>query len=95
MLMMTKKTPGEAAFPLALLTPGEKGCITQLRGCDAVRTGSKGAESAQRLEEMGLRIGKNVEMLSGGTGPVLLRVEESRIALARGLAMKVMVRRQS
>lgn len=46
-----------------------------------------------RLEDMGLRVGKNVEMLSNGTGPVLLRIDESRIAIARGIAMKILVRR--
>lgn len=46
-----------------------------------------------RLEDMGLRVGKNVEMLSNGSGPILLRVDESRIAIARGIAMKILVRR--
>jgi ferrous iron transport protein A len=41
---------------------------------------------------MGLRVGKTVEMLNNAGGPVLLRVDESRIAIARGLAMKIMVR---
>jgi ferrous iron transport protein A len=42
---------------------------------------------------MGLRIGKTVEMLKSGGGPVLLRVDESRIAIGRGLAMKIMVQK--
>jgi ferrous iron transport protein A len=42
---------------------------------------------------MGIRIGKGVEMLNNGSGPVLLRVDESRIAIARGMVMKIMVRR--
>lgn len=46
-----------------------------------------------RLEDMGLRVGKSVEMLNNGSGPVLLRVDESRIAIARGMAMKIVVRR--
>jgi ferrous iron transport protein A len=41
---------------------------------------------------MGLRIGKTVEMLTNAGGPVLLKVDESRIAVDRGLAMKIMVR---
>jgi ferrous iron transport protein A len=94
MLMATEKTQKEAMFPLALLSPGEKGCIAQLRGGAEMFAESKGVEGAQRLEELGLRIGKSVEMLRSGAGPILLRVEESRIALARGLAMKIMVRRQ-
>jgi ferrous iron transport protein A len=46
-----------------------------------------------RLEDMGIRIGKSVEMLNNGSGPALLRVDESRIAIARGMAMKIMIRR--
>lgn len=47
---------------------------------------------ATRLESMGLRNGKKIEMLTNqGVGPLLLKVDESRIALGRGLAAKVMV----
>jgi len=51
------------------------------------------AKSEIRVEDMGLRIGKTVEILNNGGGPVLVRVDESRIAVARGIAMKIMVRR--
>jgi len=54
---------------------------------------SEGANHGVRLEDMGLRVGKSVEMLTNGGGPVLLRVDESRIAIARGMAMKILVRR--
>ena len=43
---------------------------------------------------MGLRVGKIIEMLNNeGRGPILLKVDESRIAIGRGMAMKVMVRK--
>jgi ferrous iron transport protein A len=41
---------------------------------------------------MGLRIGKRVVMLANGAGPVLVKVDESRIAVDRGVAMKIKVR---
>jgi ferrous iron transport protein A len=41
---------------------------------------------------MGLRVGKSVEMLNNGGGPVLVKVDESRIAVDRGMAMKIMVK---
>jgi ferrous iron transport protein A len=56
-------------------------------------TASPKVREGVRLEDMGLRVGKNVEMLSNGTGPILLLVDESRIAIARGMAMKILVRR--
>jgi ferrous iron transport protein A len=43
---------------------------------------------------MGLRPGKQVEMITNsGIGPLVLRVDESRIAMGRGAAMKFYVRR--
>lgn len=52
-----------------------------------------GGKSEFRVEDMGLRIGKKVEILNNGGGPVLVKVDDSRIAVARGIAMKIMVRR--
>ena len=45
-----------------------------------------------RAEDLGLRIGKRVRMLANGAGPVLVKVDESRIAVDRGVAMKIDVR---
>jgi len=43
---------------------------------------------------MGLRPGKKIEMITNsGTGPLVLRVDECRIAMGRGEAMKIYVRR--
>jgi len=73
-------------FPLGLLSPGEQGEIVSIRE-------NPESKCECRVEEMGLRIGKTVEMLTNGGGPILLRVDESRIAMGRGMAMKIMVRR--
>jgi len=44
---------------------------------------------------MGLRTGKTVEMLNNeGRGAILVKIDETRIAIGRGMAMKVMVRRK-
>lgn len=80
-------------MPLGLLGTGEQGEITALQSRKPSCCGGCAGEEG-RIEEMGLRIGKKVEMLNNGSGPLLLRVDESRIAIARGLAMKIMVRRQ-
>ena len=37
--------------------------------------------------------GRRVEMLTNGAGPVLVKVDESRIAVDRGMAMRIAVRR--
>jgi ferrous iron transport protein A len=76
--------------PLGLLNAGEAGEIVAMRVGDAV-AGRAGLEV--RAEDMGLRVGKRVEVLATGRGAVLVRVDESRIALGRAMAMRIVVRR--
>ncbi len=84
-------------LPLGLLGNGDRaeiaGIISGKQGaCGTTQKGS--GDICTRIEDMGLRIGKAVEMLSnGGCGPLLVKVDESRIAIARGMAMKIMVRK--
>lgn len=90
-------------FPLGLLANGERAEV--VNGIPAFEHGhvpccghckEKGREgSAVRLEDMGIRPGKEVEMLNNrGGGVLLVKVDDSRIAVGRGMAMKIMVRRQ-
>lgn len=80
--------------PLGLLSRGEQAEIVEIReqkGC--------GTESSKdqlcHIEDLGLRVGKTIEMLNNeGRGAILLKVDESRIAMGRGMAMKIMVRRK-
>ncbi len=72
-------------MPLGLLGEGETGEIV-------VVAGTAGGEAGTRAEDLGLRMGKRVLMLTNGAGPVLVKVDESRIALDRGVAMKIKVR---
>jgi len=78
--------------PLGLLSRGDKAEIVEIRGQTGCRQGS-GKNQICHAEDMGLRIGKSVEMLNNeGRGPILLKVDESRIAIGRGVAMKIMVK---
>ncbi len=83
-------------IPLGLLSPGEQGEIISIRLPMAPSAGQCCTERVKcdcRVEDMGLRIGKFVEMLNnGGSGPLLMKVDESRIAVDRGRAMKIMVK---
>ena len=74
-------------LPLGLLHDGETAEIVALRG-----SGARVACEC-RAEDMGLRVGKRVEMLSNGGGPVLVKIDEARIAVDRGVAMRIVVRR--
>jgi len=73
----------KAAIPLALLSVGEEGEIVGMRG---------GRGMVQRLSEMGFTNSTRVKVLSSSSpGPVLVGVRDARVALGRGIAMKIMV----
>ncbi len=76
--------------PLGLLSDGESGEIVRVRGAAG---SSHRAMGDVHAEDMGLRVGKRVEVLANGGGPVLVRVGESRIAVGRRMAMRIVVRR--
>jgi len=95
---MNKKEP-KSTIPLALLSPGEFGEIVHVNvnideksACCGQCSGER-HKNDNRIEEMGFRTGKIVAMLNNGTGPLLLRIDESRIAISRGMAMKIKIRR--
>jgi ferrous iron transport protein A len=73
-------------FPLALLAVEE---VAEVVGIAA----GVGGEAAARVEELGLRAGRRVRMLANGSGPVLVKVDEARVALDRGVALRINVRR--
>ncbi|MDW7971734.1 MAG: FeoA family protein [Thermodesulfovibrio sp.] len=73
-------------IPLALLCDGEKAEII-----DFIK---KGKSLFCHLRDIGLFVGKIVEVVSNqGNGPILLRINDTRIAISRTMAMKIMVRR--
>jgi ferrous iron transport protein A len=86
-------------IPLGLLGAAELGEVVEVRGGKRCASGPVGEGAAHRscqdrVEDLGVRVGKIVEVLSnGGPGPLLLKVDESRIAMGRGIAMKILVRR--
>jgi ferrous iron transport protein A len=84
---------GKVMAPLGLLSIGERGEILSIRGERSAPEAGKNRLLCH-VEEIGLRVGKVVEMMNNeGKGSLLVKVDESRIALGRGMAMKIMVRR--
>jgi ferrous iron transport protein A len=74
---------------LAMLHDGAKGKITQVRG---------GKGLVRRLTAMGFTYGTEVLVVCSHSssnpdhgGPLVVEVKDSRIALGRGVAMKIMV----
>jgi ferrous iron transport protein A len=80
-------------IPLGLLSPGEHGVITEIRlfAGSSDPCGTERQKCDSRVEDLGLRIGKTVQMLNNGS-PILLKVDQSRIAVDRGMAMKIMIK---
>ena len=73
----------EPGMPLALAAPGERLRVEELTG---------GQEAKRQLEELGLNLGAEVEVISANGGPMVLAVKGTRLAMGRGAAQKVLVR---
>ncbi|MGC9003046.1 MAG: FeoA family protein [Dictyoglomus sp.] len=73
-------------IPLAMVSEGERVEIV-----DFIKPG-RGLLC--RLRDIGISPGRIVEVLANqGHGPILLKIGESRIAIGRGMAMKILTRR--
>ena len=70
-------------MPLAFLGEGESGRVVEVRA---------GRGLTRRLLAMGIAPGMKVRVLkSSGLGPILIEVGQTRVALGRGIAMKIIV----
>lgn len=70
-------------MPLAMVAPGEEVRLTAIRG---------GRRMRRRLADLGLNLGLTVRVIQrDGHGPLILAVKDSRLALGRGMAHKIMV----
>ncbi len=72
-----------AVQPLSAFTSGQKGTVVTLTG---------GRMCHERLKSMGLHIGSEFEIINCGAhgGPVMVAVGETRLAIGRGMAEKIL-----
>ncbi len=71
--------------PLSSLGPGERGIVVSIAG---------GARARSRLMAMGLLPGAVVQVIEAyGRGPIIFTVGSTRLAMGRGLAARVLVRK--
>ncbi|MBL7161062.1 MAG: ferrous iron transport protein A [Anaerolineales bacterium] len=70
-------------FPLAMAAIGEQVRLESING---------GEKLTHRLTTLGLTPGVELSVVQDAGGPLLISVRDSRIALGRGMAHKVMVR---
>jgi len=81
--------------PLGLLSNGERAEIINIIKPASNATKNHIWESFVRLDEMGIRAGNVIEMLNcGNDTTVLIKIDNSRLALSRAIAMKIYVRKQ-
>jgi ferrous iron transport protein A len=74
---------GEITVPLTDLKSGSRAIVRDMRG---------GKNILSRLSAMGLSVGSELEVLDNrGRGPILVLVRDTRIALGRGEAIKIVV----
>ena len=69
-------------MPLGMTGVGETNIIRKITGRDEVR---------QHLVELGFVVGEAVTVVSELGGSLILSVKDSRIALDRGMAMRIIV----
>ncbi len=73
---------GESMMPLVLAQPGEEQIIRKVGGNQELR---------QHLADMGFVPGGGVTVVSTIGGNVIVRVKESRVAISKEMARKIMV----
>ena len=77
----------QQAVSLTRLAPQEKGTMIELHG---------GAHFVSRLATLGFTPGTSLTMVQNfGRGPLIVLVRDTRIALGRGEAGKIMVRKRA
>ena len=69
-------------IPLGMAAVGETGSIQKITGRDDVR---------QHLAELGFVVGEQITVVSELGGNMILSVKDSRVAIDRTMAMRVMV----
>jgi len=85
--LLTQHTPllevEKIRMPLIMLSEGTQATVVEVHG---------GRGLCRRLAEMGFNVGDKVRMIKNHRpGPVMVEVKDSRVALGRGVTMKIVV----
>ena len=80
--MIERMNLENSSFPLTMAVRGQLVRLTKIMA---------GRKLTHRLTELGLTPGVNLEVLHDHGGPLLLAVRDSRLALGRGMASKILV----
>ncbi len=69
-------------MPLALAEVGEVNTIRKIGGSPEVK---------QHLADLGFAVGGNVTVISSLSGNIIVNIKESRVAISREMAGKIMI----
>ena len=69
-------------MPLTMLNPGESASIVRVGGNE---------ETKRFLENLGFVAGSEVKGISSNEGNIIAQIKESRVAVSKGIANKIMV----
>ncbi len=73
----------KALIPITAITPGKEVTLIGINGGRGVRS---------KLYSLGLIPGTRIKVLSNsGVGPIMVAVKDTRLALGRGMAIKIVV----
>ena len=67
-------------MPLTMLNPGESASIVRV-----------GGNEERFLENLGFVAGSEVKVISSNEGNIIAQIKESRVAVSKGIANKIMV----
>ncbi len=70
------------SLPLAMASPGEHLRVERING---------GEKARRQLNDMGITVGSELEVITSNGGPMVVAVGGTRLALGRGVAQKVQV----
>lgn len=69
-------------MPLTMLNPGESASIVRVGGNE---------ETKRFLENLGFVAGSEVKVIASNEGNIIAQIKESRVAVSKGIANKIMV----
>lgn len=69
-------------MPLTMLNPGESASIVRVGGNE---------ETKRFLENLGFVAGSEVKVIFSNEGNIIAQIKESRVAVSKGIANKIMV----
>ena len=72
-------------MPLTMLNPGESASIVRVGGNE---------ETKRFLENLGFVAGSEVKVISSNEGNIIAQIKESRVAVSKGIANKIMVQEE-